>query len=239
MGLASRSGGAAKRVPKPAPRAGFGPGAVRRSGSGSETRAEVVAARVAATQHGAVSAAQLVAAGLSQDAIERRVKAGVFERVHRGVYFIGPVRGPLWSEHAAYLACGRRATLSHATSLALCDLGELPPVVHVTRPSTGKRHQGVLLHRGRVDERDRTYRHGLPITTPARTLLDIAFSVPAVELARLIEEAQIRRLVTRGQLVDALERGRHRRGAVVVATIATALAADGGGHRRTTGGASA
>jgi very-short-patch-repair endonuclease len=154
---------------------------------------------VAGRQDGAVSAAQLAAAGFTRRAIEHRLVTGVLTRVHRGVYLLGAVRGPWFAEYAALLACGARAVLSHATALALWGLAERPALVHVTRPTTGHAPAGVRVHRGTVEEV--RFRHGLPVTSPARTLLDVASSMPAVELARLVEEAQVQRLVTRAELI--------------------------------------
>jgi very-short-patch-repair endonuclease len=129
------------------------------------------------------------------------------ERVHRGVYLHGAVRGPWFEEWAAILACGARAVLSHATAQALYELRARPAIVHVTRPSTSGQHDGVLIHRGRVEPKEIRVIHGLRVTTPARTLQDLASHMPAVELARLIEEMQLRKLI------DEAEVARNRPGA--------------------------
>jgi very-short-patch-repair endonuclease len=168
---------------------------------------------VARTQDGAVSAAQLAAAGFSRRAIQHRLATGVLTRVHRGVYLLGAVRGPWFAEHAALLACGARAVLSHWTALALWGLAERPAQVHVTRPATGHAPAGVRVHRGTIEDVRR--RHGLPVTSPARALLDVASSMPAVDLARLVEEAQVQRLVTRAELADA----RHRHGTAALRAV--------------------
>ena len=208
-----------RRAPNPSAKPGTWPRfAERRDGPGGfvdETRA----LRVAAKQDGVISARQLAAAGVSADVAARRVKAGVLRRVHRGVYLYGAVAGLRAAEWAALLACGARAVLSHHSALALWGLAERPAEVDVTQPADGRPHRGVRRHRRPIAPQERTERHGLPVTTPARTLLDVASSMPAVELARLIEEAQVRRLVTRRELEDALERGRHRRGAPAMRAV--------------------
>jgi very-short-patch-repair endonuclease len=176
--------------------------------------------RIAAAQDGAVSAAQLAAAGLTRRAVEHRLATGLLTRVHRGVYLLGPLRGPHFAERAALLACGRCAVLSHRSALALWGLADAPALVEVTRPSTGHAHEGVRVHRcERMDGRDTARRYGLPVTAPARTLLDVASSMPAGELARLVEEAQVQRLTTRALLLDAVERGRYRPGAPALRAI--------------------
>ena len=55
-------------------------------------------------------------------------------------------------------------------------------------------------------------RHGLRVTAPARTLLDISSSTPVRELDRMVEEAQVQRLVARDDLLDVLRRGAGRPG---------------------------
>lgn len=186
---------------------------------GRDKHPEAVAAAIARGQDGAISTAQLTAAGLSRRAVAHRVSTGRLQRVHRGVYLLGPVRGPRSAEWAALLACGPRAVLSHRTALAGWELGEGPPdgTVDITHPATGRPHAGVRRHRAaRIDACDRTLLAGLPATSPARTLLDLAPSMRSWELERLIEETQIRRLASRTDLLEALERGRGRAGAPVL-----------------------
>jgi len=149
--------------------------------------------RVAARQDGVVATAQLRAAGLSEDAIAHRVRTGLLRRVHRGAFLFGAVTGPWWEEWAAVLTCGSRSVLSHATAPALYGVRARPAVVHVTRPSASGRRRGLILHRGEVV--DVRIVHGLPVTSPERTLQDLAGSLPERELARLLEEMRVRRLV--------------------------------------------
>jgi very-short-patch-repair endonuclease len=65
----------------------------------------------------------------------------------------------------------------------------------------------------RLDRRDIRVREGVPLTAPARTLLDLAAAIPVRDLERAVNEAQIRRLARPRQLLDVLERSRRRRGA--------------------------
>lgn len=179
--------------------------------------ADATVVAIAARQQGMVSASQLVAAGFDSRAVARRCASGWFTRRHRGVYQVGPIAGPLAAEAAALLACGKRAVLSHRTAAALMGLrtraqGEPVEVIVLGRTSTA--HRGVLPHRVRslaVEDVGRL--HGLPITSPARTLLDVASSMPVAELARLVEEAQLQRQATRAALLRAVERGHGRPGA--------------------------
>ncbi|CAA9476609.1 MAG: hypothetical protein AVDCRST_MAG30-510 [uncultured Solirubrobacteraceae bacterium] len=157
---------------------------------------------MAARQRGLVTRAQLLGAGLTADEIAGRLRAGRLHAVHRGVYAVGhPALAPPAAEQAALLACGPGSVLSHLTAAVLWEL--LPAAgltIHVT--VTGGRvprpPAGVRLHR--ADALEPARREGLPVTTPARTLLDLAATAKAPQLARALNEAQIRRLIS----VDAL-----------------------------------
>src|SRR3954451_4322934 len=98
-------------------------------------------ARVAARQHGVVTAKQLAAAGLGRAAISERTGVGRLHRLHRGVYAVGhsaPSHHQRWM--AAGLACGDGAVLSHGSAAALWEL--LKPLdgpIHVSVPSTSGR----------------------------------------------------------------------------------------------------
>jgi predicted transcriptional regulator of viral defense system len=73
--------------------------------------------RLAADQHGIVSRAQLLNAGVGPDTVDRWIKAGRLIRVHRGVYAVGHVPpSPHARAMAAVLACGKGATLSHRSA---------------------------------------------------------------------------------------------------------------------------
>ena len=156
-------------------------------------------ARLAARQHGVVSRAQLRALALSESAIARRVRAGRLHRVHTGVYAVGH---PLLTTHgrwlAAVLACGPRAALSHASGGALWEIRRSEAiVVDVTVPRTGSRSRpGLRIHRPRLLRADEvTTKDGIPVTAPARTLLDLAATLKERELHRALDQAEIRELI--------------------------------------------
>ena len=168
---------------------------------------------MAARQRGLVTREQLLDAGLTPDAIDGRLHSGRLHSVHRGVYAVGhPALAPLAAEQAALLACGPGSVLSHLTAAVLWEL--LPaagPAIHVT--VTGGRMPrppaGVRLHRAAVLEPAR--REGLPVTTPVRTLLDLAATATAPQLARALNDAQVRRLISIDELLAAAagRRGAH------------------------------
>jgi very-short-patch-repair endonuclease len=179
-------------VPKGRPQPTFGTSVRGEDESGPERETF----RIAAAQDGVISTRQLLQAGFSKAMIATRVRTGLLRPLHRGVYACGAVAGPWWEERAALLACGPLAALSHPTALAVYEIRDRPAIVHVTRRGAGHSHRGILVHRATLCPDEIVVVRGLRVTSPARTLQDVAPSMPAVELARLIEEMQVRRLIT-------------------------------------------
>ncbi|HEV7846525.1 MAG TPA: type IV toxin-antitoxin system AbiEi family antitoxin domain-containing protein [Thermoleophilaceae bacterium] len=173
------------------------------------------AAALAAGQFGVVTYAQLLACGLTRHRVEQRVRARQLQRLWRGVYAFGhrelTARGMLL---AAVLACGPGARLSHRLAAHHSELLAFGPAnIDVTVPTKGgrPRRQGINLHCCRfLDPRDLMNKDGIPITTPARTLVDLSGIVPARQLERAFEQARIRRLIRPGELEDALGRAAGR-----------------------------
>jgi hypothetical protein len=157
-------------------------------------------ADLAARQFGVVAREQLRAAGLSDAAITRRVANGRLHRVHRGVFSVGhAVLGERGRLMAAVLAGGPGTVVSHASAAALWQLRRNPAVaIDITTRRTGRATvSGVRIHRPRTLRADEvTARHGIPVTTPARTLLDLAATVSARDLQRTLEEAIVARLAS-------------------------------------------
>jgi very-short-patch-repair endonuclease len=164
---------------------------------------------IARRQHGVVTAQQLAAAGLVPKAIARRVAQGRLKRLHRGVYLVASLPAQLTAEMAATLACGDNAVLSHHSAAALWGIRPRQPgAIHVTVPGERPRaRNGIRTHRAR--KLDRTTRHRIPTTTPARTLLDLAPLLLQAQFDRSLEEAQVQRLVTPHALEVAIVGG-HR-----------------------------
>src|SRR3954447_22476709 len=152
---------------------------------------DAVIARLALANHGVVDRAALSAAGLSRGEVDGRIRRGQLFVVHRGVYAVGHTalsREGRWM--AAVLACGDGAVLSHRRA-AVCgccaDREDLVP--HVTAPHR-LRPAGVVAHRGRLAPADMTVRNGIPVTSPARTLVDLAQSLSDEDLERVVRQAQ-------------------------------------------------
>lgn len=154
----------------------------------------------AADRHDVVSYQELIALGLRKGGIETRVAAGHLHVKHRGVFAVG--RSRLTAEgawRAAVLACGRGAVLSQASGAALWGLrpdrrGRIDVTIP-TRNGRGRR-RGLAIHRPRraLTAAEITVHNGIPVTTPARTLLDLADVVGPQALRRAIERAETLRL---------------------------------------------
>jgi very-short-patch-repair endonuclease len=180
--------------------------------------AELAGTRLAARQQGVITTAQLLDAGFSDRVIRARVAGGWLTRVHHGVYRLGVFGGPYAAEAAALLACGPLAAVSHDSVIAMCGLADPPHLVHISGAGAALR-SGVRAHRAPLPESDVTTRHGLRVTTPARTMLDVASSMPERALDRLVEEAQVQCLVTRDELVAAVAGGAGRHGVRKLAAV--------------------
>ena len=192
----------------------------------SQTDAEASVARIAAGRQGIVTWAELRGAGMTRHAIARHVASGWLVQRHRGIYQLGVFPGPFGREMAALLACGPRAVLSHwaaAIVHALCSRMLRPIDVSVAGGSP-RRRPGIRPHRATaLPDCDVVTRHGMRITTPARTLLDLAATTPRADLERLVEEAQVQRLVGTDSLRAVIERGAHRSGVPKLRAIADLL----------------
>jgi hypothetical protein len=159
--------------------------------------------RLAASQHGVVTRGQLLRAGISVDQIAHRVRTGALLPVHRGVYRVGHRSPSLEARYlAAVLACGEGALLSGRAAAHLYGLlkGPAPPPAVTTR--TERRVPGVTTRQSRQPDRGTTWR-GIPITTIARTLVDVAADLPLDALARACHEAGVKHRTTPRQ-VDAV-----------------------------------
>jgi very-short-patch-repair endonuclease len=175
-------------------------------------------AEVAARQRGLITRQQLLGLGASSSAIGRAVARRRLHRVHGGVYALVPraVLPPLALEQAALLACGPRALISHTSAAALwglCPSEPGPVTLIVVGSEAGRSRAGITVHRlPTLDPRDTRRRSSLPVTSPARTLLDRAAGLPDRRLERELDEALVRRLTSRTAIREILHRYPRRPG---------------------------
>lgn len=192
-------------------------------------------ADVAARQHGLIRVDQLAACRLDRAAVTRRVRKGSLHRVHTGVYAVGYTPQTLHAHFmAAVLAGGDEAFVSHWASCALARLvrWERLRIDITVRGSAERRRPGIRFHRTRaLDSRDTTRLSGIPCTTPARAILEIAPQLSDARLKRLVRKAQAEGLASVQQFAAVLSRanghvGRRR----VAAIIETGPAPTASGH---------
>lgn len=168
--------------------------------------------------------AQLEAIGIKRDASRQRVRAERLFRVHQGVYSLVPADLLSRNGHflAAVFACGPTAVLSHRSAAALLELRHTARVkIDVTVTTTGTRtHAGVDVHRSRtLTPADVTSVAGIPVTTVARTLLDLAEVIPPRGVERAFDQAEASGRLDAGAIQDQLARNRGRRRAHVLKAI--------------------
>jgi hypothetical protein len=150
---------------------------------------------LARRQWGLVTRAQLTDLGVADSTVRDWVRGDRLRRLYRGVYAVGHDRLRLEGRWlAAVMACGPGAVLSHRDAAQLWQLRQSNSAyIEVTVPSlNGRRKQtGIRIHRsGRLRPEDVTVRHGIPVTTLARTLLDLADVLERQPLKRAITEAE-------------------------------------------------
>jgi very-short-patch-repair endonuclease len=177
---------------------------------GAKPQRDAAIARLAARQHGVICVQHLYGLGVPASSIKRRVAAGRLHRIHRGVYAVGHTglsNEGRWM--AAVLACGEGAVLSHSSAGELWGIVRArrpaaadgrahdPPPVQVTVRGVGGRkgHRGIALHRSStLTDADCTRRDGIPVTKPARTLVDLVSVLSRAQLAAALREAEFLRL---------------------------------------------
>jgi very-short-patch-repair endonuclease len=128
---------------------------------------------------------------LTRSTIADRARTGKLIREHVGVYSVGHRQtSPLALADAAVMACGVRSALSHDSAAALYGLRRWPAQPEIVS-ATEHRRPGVRTHRSATLLRaEVTVRHGIRVTTPARTIADIAPRLRDPQLVRAIHEAR-------------------------------------------------
>ena len=167
-------------------------------------------------QHRVVAHWQLVELGFGRSAIQHRLKDGSLHPLFRGAYAVGCAkvcqRGRIM---AAVLACGPDAVASHHAAAFIHGIRPSSRTrVDVTVPGRSRRsRRGVAVHAvRRLNPDDRAVVDGVPVTSLARTLLDLAEVLQQSELANAVTEAESRRLFDLRAIERVIARNRGRRG---------------------------
>ena len=189
---------------------------------------------LASKQHGVVSRAQLLAHGVSRGQIERRL--GALVEIHRGVYRAGAVPAAHTHEMAALLASSPDAVLSHRSASALWELLPYPasaPVWITVPPGRRVDRAGITAIRAKLDRRDIRRRLHMSVTSPPRTVFDLAALLNLADLEQLVAEANFRKLAREAELRKQIERNSGCRG---VAALRNVLDLPSGPQRTRSGG---
>jgi hypothetical protein len=162
---------------------------------------------LATRQHGVVSTRQLARIGYSRSSVSKAAKVGRLHRVHRGVYVVGQ-RQLTWHGRcmAAVLACAPAAASHVSAGWIWGLLRTRPGTIHVTVPSKRRAGRRFVVHSAGLSEIDIDEHEGIPVTTVARTLLDLAGMLSMAGLERVIERAEELRLLDLGELESVLAR---------------------------------
>jgi very-short-patch-repair endonuclease len=183
--------------------------------------AEAAIAVLAARQHGVVSRAQLLDLGLGAGAIKHRVELGRLQFLHRGVYAVGhrALRREAWWM-AAVLAAGPGAALSYRSAADLWGIRRSSRArIDVSVPRYRRSTVRLEVHEVELQPDEVTIERGIPVTTPARTLFDLAAVISEHHLKAAFNEAEVRRLTSPTSLDALVARYPKRQGTRAVRRI--------------------
>jgi very-short-patch-repair endonuclease len=170
-------------------------------------RVEKAVVALAARQRGYVTRSQLLELGLGKGAIDHRLTNARLIPIHTGVYALGhaPQTG-IDRAYAALLACGPGALLSHSTAACVWGLDQRWPTPFEVIVETARRRPGIKIHRATITRKDVRRRHGIRVTSPARTVLDVAPRLTDKALARAINNLRLERFLRIPDLAEVTAR---------------------------------
>ncbi len=183
---------------------------------------------LAAGQHGVITRAQLTAAGLDKDAIQRRLDDGRLVTLHSSVYALAGSPDTFDRKvRAAFFAAGPGAVISHRSAAALLGLGAAPTAIEVSVPRKRRpRFKTVTVYRVGLPRWHVVPGYGVKVTSRARTMCDLAGVLTRDELEATLDRALARRGVDLGEVELVLESlPRNAAGAGVLRALIAARAA--------------
>jgi very-short-patch-repair endonuclease len=177
---------------------------------------------IAGAQRNLITLDQLSAIGVGRNAIEHRLTSGRWQRLHKGVYLIGPAPPTLPARAwAAVFSCGEGSVLSHRTAATFWSLLPAGEELHISVAgrNPGVR-RGVKVHRVvELPADEVAIKGGIPLTTPARTICDLAATEPLRDVESALAEARIHRLATDRQINAVIQRAPTRPGASIIRSL--------------------
>jgi predicted transcriptional regulator of viral defense system/very-short-patch-repair endonuclease len=194
-------------------------GVVQRKLRGGE--ADAIIAELAARQHGLIAVAQLLAAGVSEEAVRYRREHRRLRRIHRGVYATGhaPLSADAWAM-AGVLSAGAGASLAaRSAGHRWGMLRSGPSRVEVIVPRERRQLRAVRFHYGRIEPDEITTLRGMPITGVSRTIFDLARTESPQRVAAAMKEAEVLRLFDDLSLPTLLDRYPRRPGVALLRSL--------------------
>ena len=162
-------------------------------------------------QHGIVTAGQVLVLGWTSSGVDRLVRSGVLQRVHRGVYAFGHRRltEPGMRLAAAWAVDSDRALVARYSAAHHMRLTSRRPshgLIEVAVPAYrgGARQDIKVVRLGSLTESDRVVIEGVPCTSPGRTIVDLASVLGAHDLGKAIREADFRGLLDRPAIAGVI-----------------------------------
>jgi very-short-patch-repair endonuclease len=177
---------------------------------------------LARRQHWTVARWQVLDLGFSKHWIDHRIAVGRLHPLHRGVYAVGrPHVTPYGRWMAAVLACGPEAVLSHDSAAALWGIRPAASGLEVSVLTGAKRRpDGIMVHRRpSLRPHEVTTHRGIPVTSPIRTLIDIAVRLDRDPLEAAINEADKLDLCDPEELRSALDEAAGQPGVRALRTV--------------------
>lgn len=169
---------------------------------------------IAENQAGYFTTCQASSAGFSRERLSYYVSKGKYIRVKQGVYRLVQYPSSKFEDlFIAWLKTGSNSVVSHESALSVYDLSDvLPGEMHVIISRTAsRRHKGIRLHTNTLKPDEISTREGLPVTTVARTISDVAAGhLPEEQVRQTIHEAISRGLVSPEELFVQAERRKGR-----------------------------
>lgn len=192
---------------------------------------------LASAQSGVVTAAQVAGLGFSRNEIAGMKRRGSLRPVAKGVYAVGHARSDMHAQHAAaLLKAGRGAYLFRRSAALQLDLPVRPPRVPEVGipPQRTVRHPQLKTFRSATIDRELDVRKvgGMPTTSVARTIVDLAGVLTKRELTRVCERAAFRGLLNEDEIVDCLRRARNAKGSAMLRAILSQDELEGSGFER-------
>jgi very-short-patch-repair endonuclease len=191
-------------------------------------------ADLAKRQHGVVARSQVVGLGVAGNTVDRWVRSGRLHRLVPGVYAVGHTaitRQGRWM--AAVLASGEGAVLSHRSATALFGIwGSGAGEIHVTVPRKSRSQRPIHCHFSMLPPDEREIVDGIPTTSAARAVLDLAAERGEAAAESALREMEYLGIYGDVSLPVLIERYPRHRGAAVVEVCLQRLRDDPGGRLR-------